>query len=110
MTAPFGIRSERDIGPYDGEYVVDSVKLANEQAPDGYSFYFDEPDMPEQTIDNKHCIKMFGWLVPKSEAQAFESIWKRRDDDHLDKYDYGVVSFSAVNGKPVAAYDFDEEE
>lgn len=37
---PFGIRSGNDIGPLDGEYIVDSVRLANEQAPEGFRFYF----------------------------------------------------------------------
>lgn len=101
---PFGIRSERDIGPIDGEYVVDSVKLANEQAPEGYSFYFDEPDMPDRIIGGRYCIGMFGWLVPRPEASEFERIWKRRDDDNLESYDYCHVSFDETNGKPVARF------
>ncbi|MGN0076316.1 MAG: hypothetical protein ACI38Z_05005 [Parafannyhessea sp.] len=100
---PFGIRSEREIGPFDGEFIIDSVKLANEQAPNGYSFYFEEPDMPEQIIDGKHCVDMFGWLVPNDRKSEFEPIWKRRGDN-LDDFKSVIVSFDEVNGKPVARF------
>lgn len=101
---PFGIRSERDIGPFDGEYVVDSVKLANEQAPEGYSFYFDEPDIPAKIIAGRYCIDMFGWLVPNDRRPEFEPIWKRREDNKLDDFKPVIVSFDEVNGKPVAKF------
>ena len=101
---PFGIRSGNDIGPLDGEYIVDSMRLANEQAPEGVRFYFDEADMADCVIDGQHCVDMFGWLVPESRASEFEPLWKARLDDELDAGRYTIVSFDEVNGKPVATF------
>lgn len=83
---------------------MDSVKLANEQAPEGYSFYFDEPDIPAKIIAGRYCIDMFGWLVPNDRRPEFEPIWKRREDNKLDDFKPVIVSFDEVNGKPVARF------
>lgn len=103
-TPPFGIRSTFHIGTPDGDYIVDSVKLANEQAPEGFSFYLDEPDIAERIIGGRYCIDLYGWLVPASKKSEFESIWTKFDDDSLDEFKYVTVSFDEVDGKPVARF------
>lgn len=101
---PFGMRSDFDIGTPTGVYIVDSVKLANEQAPEGCSFYLDEPDIAERVIGGRYCIDLYGWVVPNERKPEFERIWKRFDDDGLNDFKYVIVSFDEVNGKPVARF------
>lgn len=100
----FGIRHTADLEGRWADYVIDSVAIANDFAPDGMSFYFDTVDVAQQVIDGKHCWDMYGWLVSDKEKDSFEDLWLNDVDDEITQK-YVLVTFENHGGTPAAVFE-----
>ena len=105
----FGIRHDADARGEWSRYVIDSVNILNEQlASEGKSFYYGEIDVRQQVIDGKYLCDMYGWVVDKADAAAFEPVWLADRDADLEQYPFAFVSWHAdEDGKPRAIIDAD---
>lgn len=107
----FGIRHEADATGEWSDFVIDSVRLLNEQlAPEGLSFYFDEVNVAQKIIDDHKVWDMYGWAVSGDEAAEFERLWLADADESsaadgttpMDKFCDVSVSWGERDGRPYA--------
>lgn len=90
---PSGIRS---IGDALDDDIAGSVKLMDEFCKrEGSRFFFDTSDCDIYDVGGKRLNDLYGWIVPESEADAFERKWMawddRNDDDFGNQWHHAIV-------------------
>ena len=95
----FGTRYESDTKGEFGQYVIDSVALANDAlSSKGKRFYLDSVDVEQKEIGEFFCWDMCGWIVDESDSAAFEGLWIKEKDSELDGFDYTMVTWNDDGG------------
>lgn len=107
----FGIRYKADLTGEWSDYVVDSVRLLNEQLePEGRRFYFDQADVAQKSIGGFNVWDMYGWAVLPEEVDEFEPLWLASADrgpgeggsTPMDGFCDVTVTWEERDGKPFA--------
>lgn len=102
----FRTRYESDTKGEFGQYVIDSVTLANDAlSGKGKRFYLDSVDVEQKEIGGFFCWDMCGWVVDESDSAAFEDLWIKEKDSELDGFDYAMVTWDDDGGSPVPVFD-----
>lgn len=102
----FGTRYESDTKGEFGQYVIDSVALANDAlSSKGKRFYLDSVDVEQKEIGEFFCWDMCGWIVDESDSAAFEDLWIKEKDSELDGFDYTMVTWNDDGGSPLPVFD-----